>query len=175
MKADAHKQVQYLRKGLEQFLATEDKHIANGTPHLRGEQYFALGALTKLSDTQIAASYYKLPTGFGKTVMFSYMVQAYLPQARANGDKKKLVILVPRLNLINQTGKKLDSFAGFAASEFSEEKTDDIPEDIIELAKLRWDAKLNKNWALADEYRNKISDSGYAILDSKDGYKIERK
>lgn len=95
MKADAHKQVQYLRHGMEQFLADEDKHIANGAPRLRGEQYFALGALTKLSDTQIAASYYKLPTGFGKTVMFSYMAQAYLPQARANGDTKKLVILVP--------------------------------------------------------------------------------
>ena len=46
MKADAHKQVQYLRRGMEQFLADEDKHIANG-------------------------------------------------------DTKKLVILVPRLNLIN--------------------------------------------------------------------------
>ena len=119
MKADARKQVQYLRSGLEQFLTEEDKHIANGTPRLRGEQYFALGALTKLSDSKIAASYYKLPTGFGKTVMFSYMAQAYLSQARANDDKKKLVILVPRLNLINQTGDRLDSFAGFTASEFS--------------------------------------------------------
>ena len=130
MKADAHKQVQYLRHGMEQFLADEDKHIANGAPRLRGEQYFALGALTKLSDTQIAASYYKLPTGFGKTVMFSYMAQAYLPQARANGDTKKLVILVPRLNLINQTSEKLDSFAGFSASEFSS-RTKDTDTDII--------------------------------------------
>ncbi|MBR3782035.1 MAG: DEAD/DEAH box helicase family protein [Alphaproteobacteria bacterium] len=130
MKADAHKQVQYLRHGMEQFLADEDKHIANGAPRLRGEQYFALGALTKLSDTQIAASYYKLPTGFGKTVMFSYMAQAYLPQARANGDTKKLVILVPRLNLINQTSDKLDSFAGFSASEFSG-RTKDTDADII--------------------------------------------
>ncbi len=130
MKADAHKQVQYLRHGMEQFLADEDKHIANGTPRLRGEQYFALGALTELSDSQIAASYYKLPTGFGKTVMFSYMAQAYLPQARANGDTKKLVILVPRLNLINQTSDKLDSFAGFSASEFSG-RTKDTDADII--------------------------------------------
>ena len=130
MKADAHKQVQYLRHGMEQFLADEDKHIANGAPRLRGEQYFALGALTKLSDTQIAASYYKLPTGFGKTVMFSYMAQAYLLQARANGDTKKLVILVPRLNLINQTSDKLDSFAGFSASEFSG-RTKDTDADII--------------------------------------------
>ena len=130
MKQDASKQVQYLRNGLEQFLANEDKHIANGTPRLRGEQYFALGALTKLSDDQIASSYYKLPTGFGKTVMFSYMAQAYLPQARANGDMKKLVILVPRLNLINQTGEKLNSFAGFTASEFSG-RAKDTDADII--------------------------------------------
>ena len=130
MKADARKQVQYLRSGLEQFLTEEDKHIANGTPRLRGAQYFALGALTKLSDTQIAASYYKLPTGFGKTVMFSYMAQAYLPQARANGVTKKLVILVPRLNLINQTSDKLDSFAGFSASEFSG-RAKDTEADII--------------------------------------------
>ena len=130
MKADAHKQVQYLRSGLEQFLTEEDKHIANGTPRLRGAQYFALGALTKLSDSKIAASYYKLPTGFGKTVMFSYMAQAYLSQARTNDDKKKLVILVPRLNLINQTGDRLDSFAGFTASEFSG-RAKDTEADII--------------------------------------------
>ena len=130
MKADARKQVQYLRSGLEQFLTEEDKHIANGTPRLRGAQYFALGALTKLSDSKIAASYYKLPTGFGKTVMFSYMAQAYLSQARTNDDKKKLVILVPRLNLINQTGDRLDSFAGFTASEFSG-RAKDTEADII--------------------------------------------
>ena len=130
MKADARKQVQYLRSGLEQFLTEEDKHIANGTPRLRGAQYFALGALTKLSDSKIAASYYKLPTGFGKTVMFSYMAQAYLSQARTNDDKKKLVILVPRLNLINQTGDRLDSFAGFSASEFSG-RTKDTDADIV--------------------------------------------
>ena len=130
MKADTRKQVQYLRSGLEQFLTEEDKHIANGTPRLRGAQYFALGALTKLSDSKIAASYYKLPTGFGKTVMFSYMAQAYLSQARTNDDKKKLVILVPRLNLINQTGDRLDSFAGFTASEFSG-RAKDTEADII--------------------------------------------
>ena len=130
MKANARKQVQYLRSGLEQFLTEEDKHIANGTPRLRGAQYFALGALTKLSDSKIAASYYKLPTGFGKTVMFSYMAQAYLSQARANDDKKKLVILVPRLNLINQTGDRLNSFAGFTASEFSG-RAKDTDADII--------------------------------------------
>ena len=36
-----------------------------------------------------------------------------------------------------------------------------IPEEIEKLAKDRWDAKLNKNWALADELRDKILQKGY--------------
>jgi len=50
-----------------------------------------------------------------------------------------------------------------------------IPNEIENLAKLRWEAKQNKDWTLADKYRNEISDKGYVILDAKDGYKIERK
>ena len=38
MKADAHKQVQYLRHGMEQFLADEDKHIANGAVYERVQE-----------------------------------------------------------------------------------------------------------------------------------------
>ena len=52
---------------------------------------------------------------------------------------------------------------------------DDIPNQVVELARLRWEAKQNKDWENADKYRNEISDLGYSILDSKDGYKIEKK
>ena len=57
----------------------------------------------------------------------------------------------------------------------NEEKIEEIPADIKELAELRWNAKLNKDWANADKYRNEIQEKGYAILDSKDGYRIEKK
>ena len=119
MKADIEKQVRLLRQGLRQLLMAEKQNVINGTPCLRNKQFEALYALAKMSDAQVANSYYKLPTGFGKTVMFSYMAQAYLNRARVNNINKKLVILVPRLNLINQTNEKLDVFAGFSASEFS--------------------------------------------------------
>ena len=56
-----------------------------------------------------------------------------------------------------------------------EEETLDIPEEIKNLAELRWEAKLNKDWANADKYRNEIQEKGYVILDAKDGYKIEKK
>ena len=50
----------------------------------------------------------------------------------------------------------------------------DIPEEIRNLAELRWQAKLAKNWADADKYRDEILSKGYKILDSKDGYEITK-
>lgn len=50
----------------------------------------------------------------------------------------------------------------------------DIPQDIKELAELRWTAKQNKDWANADKYRDQILSQGYKILDSKDGYEITK-
>lgn len=51
---------------------------------------------------------------------------------------------------------------------------DDIPAEVKEMAETRWQAKLDKNWAVADEMRNKITALGYQILDSKDGYEIKK-
>ncbi len=51
----------------------------------------------------------------------------------------------------------------------------DVPEEIAKLAEQRFAAKKEKNWAEADRLRNEISEKGYLIKDSKDGYTIERK
>ena len=56
-----------------------------------------------------------------------------------------------------------------------DENKNEIPNDVKELANERWSAKQNKDWAKADELRNKISELGYTILDSKEGYTIEQK
>lgn len=64
---------------------------------------------------------------------------------------------------------KFNEVLGF---NFDEEEI--IPEEIKELAKQRWEAKLNKNWAVADEIRNKLTSLGYQIKDSKDGYEINK-
>ncbi|MEG1751994.1 MAG: cysteine--tRNA ligase [Clostridia bacterium] len=50
-----------------------------------------------------------------------------------------------------------------------------IPADITELALKRWQAKDEKNWALADKYRKEIDDKGFTILDKKSGYDILKK
>ena len=49
---------------------------------------------------------------------------------------------------------------------------DIIPTDVQELAKQRWQAKQNRDFATADELRNKISQLGFSIKDTKDGYEI---
>ena len=49
-----------------------------------------------------------------------------------------------------------------------------IPENIKILAKKRWEAKKEKNFALADQIRKEINQSGYEIKDGKDEYKIEK-
>ena len=64
---------------------------------------------------------------------------------------------------------------GLDFGEISLKVVEDIPSEIIELAKLRWECKQNRDWVNADKYRDEILNKGYAILDSKDGYKIEKK
>lgn len=50
----------------------------------------------------------------------------------------------------------------------------EAPEEIKALAQQRWDAKQAKDWAAADDYRNQLQAQGWKILDSKDGYAIEK-
>lgn len=52
--------------------------------------------------------------------------------------------------------------------------TDNLPQEIKDLAQQRWQAKADKNFAKADELRKELTDLGYTILDSKDGFKISK-
>ena len=55
-----------------------------------------------------------------------------------------------------------------------EKQKDNIDDEIIELANQRLKAKQEKNYALADELRNKINTKGYNVLDTKDGFEIKK-
>ena len=50
----------------------------------------------------------------------------------------------------------------------------DVPAEVLQLVKDRADAKANKNWALADEIRGKITALGYVVKDTKDGAVVEK-
>lgn len=78
-----------------------------------------------------------------------------------NGVKKAYKILG---FFINDSGKVLETIES--------KKKVSIPLEIEELAKKRWQAKQEKNWAEADRLRGELANRGYTLKDSKDGYEI---
>lgn len=51
----------------------------------------------------------------------------------------------------------------------------EIPSEIVELAEAMQKARAEKDYATADELRNKITEAGYIIKINKDGYVVEKK
>ncbi|MBJ7449273.1 MAG: cysteine--tRNA ligase [Parachlamydiales bacterium] len=67
--------------------------------------------------------------------------------------------------------KRFDSILGVLFHDNEKE----VPEEIMQLAKRRADARLAKDWKLADEMRQLISDKGYLIEDKQEGVRITKK
>lgn len=55
-----------------------------------------------------------------------------------------------------------------------EETQEDAPQEIKDIAEARLQAKKNKDYALADKLRGEITEKGYVIVDTKEGYKITK-
>jgi cysteinyl-tRNA synthetase len=53
-------------------------------------------------------------------------------------------------------------------------QAEDIPQKVKDLAEQRWNAKVNKDFSLADELRKEVSALGYVIKDSKDSFSIHK-
>lgn len=80
------------------------------------------------------------------------------------------------VNAIKQTYSLLGLFKCDAKKFLDEVKnkklSSNIPQQVLDLAQLRWLAKQSKDFAKADEYRNQITNLGYTIKDNKEGYEI---
>lgn len=55
------------------------------------------------------------------------------------------------------------------------ESTVTIPEEIIKLADERQKARAEKDWAKADEIRDRLAEKGYEVKDTPDGVKISKR
>ncbi len=55
------------------------------------------------------------------------------------------------------------------------DKVDEIPKEVMDVANQRFVARQNKDWAKSDELRAVLSDMGYLVKDSKDGFTLEKK
>ena len=48
----------------------------------------------------------------------------------------------------------------------------DAPDEVRELAEKRWQAKQDKDWPLADQLRDQITEMGWQVKDTKDGFEL---
>ena len=69
---------------------------------------------------------------------------------------------------------EFDKALGLKLDEVVEEIKEEIPDYIQELAIKRAEAKKNKDFTLADSLRNEITSKGYSVLDTREGYTIEK-
>ena len=69
---------------------------------------------------------------------------------------------------------KFDKVLGIKI-EKEEKSSEEIPEEILKLVEQRKKAREEKNWEESDKIRDKISDIGYIVKDTKNGMEIERK
>lgn len=56
----------------------------------------------------------------------------------------------------------------------SPDHTAEAPPEIREMAEKRREARRNKNWAESDRLRDEIAAKGYKVLDTADGYRLEK-
>ncbi len=84
---------------------------------------------------------------------------------------------LPLCSDVYKLALQMDKVLGLSldkAEEYLNSLEQDIPEEVVALAEERKQAKLDKNWAKADELRGKITALGYSILDSKEGYELKK-
>ncbi|MBR4095815.1 MAG: cysteine--tRNA ligase [Oscillospiraceae bacterium] len=83
-----------------------------------------------------------------------------------------------KLALIEEFDKVLSIGLVDAAKKLAESNSsanDDIPEEITKLIEERKEARKAKNFALADEIRDKIAEMGYVITETREGTKVTKK
>lgn len=87
------------------------------------------------------------------------------------------MIKEPKSKAIYDLALQFDKVLGLSldTAQPAKEEQEQIPEDVRKIADERYEAKKRKDFALADELRAKLSDMGYTVADTKDGYNISSK
>ncbi len=83
----------------------------------------------------------------------------------------KTTTLIPQINLLVKWLAEDVLGLNFDNGQLCEES---IPQEVKDLAELRWQAKKEKKWAEADGFREQVNALGYVINDNNEGYIIEK-
>ncbi|MCP4354794.1 MAG: cysteine--tRNA ligase [Proteobacteria bacterium] len=70
--------------------------------------------------------------------------------------------------------KRFDKIFGLSLGTEKAKAEEEIPAEILELAKQRKEYRANKNWENADKVRDKLKAKGYEIKDTADGIKVTK-
>lgn len=92
----------------------------------------------------------------------------------ANKDKSVLATLnsvIKTYSLLGLFKENPDKFVSYVMSK----QDSTVPEEVKNLAQERWQAKKDRNFAKADEIRAKISNLGYEVKDTREGFEIIKK
>jgi cysteinyl-tRNA synthetase len=130
-----------------------------------GDRIRSVLALTDLAVTNVDLSEYKNE--------FISALEDDFNTARA------LAVIFNLLKEINKTHSKethallMEILSVLGLDKYSEVKqTSTVTFEISTLAEKRWVAKQNKEWAESDRLRIELSELGYIVKDSKDGYEL---
>jgi cysteinyl-tRNA synthetase len=153
--------------------------------HYRKTLNFTFAALdaAKTSYNRLCESVYShknAPTGGDKMVTEGYISRfkkavdddLNIPQALG---VLFTMLKEPKCREIYEAALYMDKVFGLNLDKaVAEEKPAEIPQNITELAEKRLRARLNKDYKTSDTLRDEIKSLGYAVLDTKDGYQIEK-
>ncbi len=105
-----------------------------------------------------------LNTADGLTAVFELVRDLNIMTADSTTSKEQL-----------EAGAKLfDELTGVLGILYNRRK-EELPAEILELVEQRKQARKEKNFALADELRDRISDMGYIIEETRQGTKVTKK
>ena len=103
-------------------------------------------------------------------VEFNKLIKAVSAALSSNNTS-----VYPELNLmVNSFAEDVFGLSFPKSSSVKENKAEAVPAEVSLLAQKRWEAKQNKNWTEADSLREQIKNFGYVVVDSKEGYKLEK-
>lgn len=110
-----------------------------------------------------------------KTLDTSEFEQEFLDAINDNLNMPKAIACVQKMLKQERSKDVYQTFLKFNQVLGIKLEDEDVPQEVVDLAQKRWQAKKDKNFALADELRMKIDSLGFVVKDSKEGYEIIKK
>ena len=123
------------------------------------DTYLSFGAISGEINKSVIEKSKELINDDLNTAQVIAQVWEYIKSTDSNENKKA-------------TLDELDKVLGL---QFSAQKKETIPEEIISLAEARLLARQNKDWTESDRLRGEIEVKGFNIKDTENGYTIDKK